>query len=168
VKRFTVKRHTARHSLAALFVLATSTLASAQPVDIPPTWGGSFWDRPRLTGGWFGLRDDLGKKGVVLDVDLLLTPQSVMTGGLDTGSEFWGNADYTLNVDTGKLGLWPGGLLKLSADSGFGQNVFTDSGSIMPVNTPALVPAPGHETTALTNATFMQFLSTICRSSTRL
>jgi len=38
--------------------------------------------------------------------------------------------------------------------------VFTDSGSIMPVNTPALVPAPGHETTALTNATFMQFLST--------
>jgi hypothetical protein len=37
-----------------------------------------------------------------------------------------GNADYTLNVDTGKLGLWPGGLLKLPADSGFGHNVFKD------------------------------------------
>src|SRR5262245_13712683 len=150
---------------AALLVLGLLLLlsvrpASAQPYDVPPTWGGDFWSRPRLTGDWFGLRDDLGKKGVVLDVDLLLTPQSVMTGGLDTGSEFWGNAEYTLNVDTGKLGLWPGGFLKLSADSGFGHNVFTDSASITPVNTPALVPAPGHATTALTNATFMQFLST--------
>ena len=143
-----------------VLLLLSVVPASAQPYDVPATWGGDLWSRPRLTGSWFGLRDDLGKKGVVLDVDLLLTPQSVMTGGLDTGSEFWGNADYTLNVDTGKLGLWPGGFLKLSADSGFGQNVFTDSGSIMPVNTPALVPAPGHETTALTNATFMQFLST--------
>jgi len=35
-------------------------------VDVPPTWGGSFWDRPRLTGSWFGLRDELGKRGVVL------------------------------------------------------------------------------------------------------
>ncbi len=141
-------------------LLLAAVPASAQPYDVPTTWGGDLWSRPRLTGDWFGLRDDLGKKGVVLDVDLLLTPQSVMTGGTDTGSEFWGNADYTLNVDTGKLGLWPGGFLKLSADSGFGHNVFRDSGAIVPVNTPALVPAPGDQTTALTNATFMQFLST--------
>jgi porin len=134
--------------------------ASAQPYDVPPTWGGDFWSRPRLTGSWFDLRDELGKKGVVLDVDLLLTPQSVMTGGVDTGGEFWGNAEYTLNADTGKLGLWPGGFLKLSANSGFGQNVFRDVGAIVPVNTPAIVPFPNDETTALTNATFMQFLST--------
>jgi len=38
--------------------------------------------------------------------------------------------------------------------------VFTESGAIVPVNTAALVPAPGHETTALTNATLIQFLST--------
>src|SRR2546422_6734300 len=50
----------------------------------------------------------LGKKGVVFDVDLLLTPQGVATGGRDTEAEFWGNAEYTLNVDTGKAGLWPG------------------------------------------------------------
>jgi porin len=150
---------------AALLVLGLLLLlpvrpASAQPYDVPPTWGGDFWSRPRLTGSWFGLRDELGKKGVVFDVDLLLTPQSVMTGGATTGSGFWGNADYTLNVDTGKLGLWPGGFLKLSADSGFGHSVLLDSGAIVPVNTPAIVPAPGDETTALTNATFMQFLST--------
>ena len=113
-----------------------------------------------MTGSWFGLRDELGKKGVVFDVDLLLTPQSVMTGGRDTGSEFWGNADYTLNVDTGKLGLWPGGFLKVSADSGFGHSVLGESGAIVPVNTAAIIPFPGDQTTALTNATFMQFLST--------
>jgi hypothetical protein len=83
-----------------------------------------------------------------------------MTGGRDTGSEFWGNADYTLNVDTGKLGLWPGGFLKVSADSGFGHSVLGESGAIVPVNTAAIIPFPGDQTTALTNATFMQFLST--------
>ena len=141
-------------------LLLPAVAASAQPIDVPPTWGGDIWSRPRLTGSWFGLRDDLGKKGVVFDVDLLLTPQSVMTGGLDTDSEFWGNAEYTLNVDTGKLGLWPGGFLKLSANSGFGENVFKQSGAIPPVNIAAVVPAPGEQTTGLTNATFMQFLST--------
>jgi len=141
-------------------LLLVPGIASAQPYDVPPTWGGDLWSRSRLTGSWFGLRDELGKKGVVFDVDLLLTPQSVMTGGHDTGSEFWGNADYTLNVDIGKLGLWPGGFLKVSADSGFGHSVLRESGAIVPVNTPAIVPAPGEQTTALTNATLMQFLST--------
>ncbi|MGH7301718.1 MAG: carbohydrate porin [Candidatus Rokuibacteriota bacterium] len=146
--------------LLGLLLLLAAVPAWAQPIDVPPTWGGDFWSRPRLTGSWLGLRDELGKKGVVFDVDLLLTPQSVMTGGRDTGSEFWGNADYSLNIDTGKLGLWPGGFLKVSADSGFGQNVFNDSGAIVPVNAAALVPFPDDQTTALTNATFMQFLST--------
>src|SRR5262249_4288205 len=49
-----------------------------------------------------GFRDAMGKKGVVFDVDLLLTPQGVASGGRDTGAEFFGNAEYTLNVDTGK------------------------------------------------------------------
>jgi porin len=146
--------------LVCLVVVLSVLPASAQPYEVPPTWGGDFWSRPRLTGSWFGLRDELGKKGVVLDVDLLLTPQSVLSGGLDTGSEFWGNAEYALNVDTGKLGLWPGGFLKLAANSGFGRNVFIDTGTLVPVNTAAIVPFPGEETTALTNATFMQFLST--------
>ena len=150
----------ARIALLGLLLLVPAAIASAQPYDVPPTWGGDLWSRPRLTGSWFGLRDELGKKGVVFDVDLLLTPQSVMTGGQDTGSEFWGNADYTLNVDIGKLGLWPGAFLKVSADSGFGHSVLRESGAIVPVNTPAIVPAPGEQTTALTNATLMQFLST--------
>jgi porin len=150
--------------LAAAVLLCAAALmgpgpSSAQPVDVPPTWGGDFWERPRLTGSWWGLRDELGKKGVVLDVDMLLTPQGVLGGGRDTGWEFWGNADYTLNVDTGKLGLWPGGFFKFYGDSSFGQSVLSESGAVSVVNTMALLPKPNDATSALMNATFMQFLS---------
>jgi porin len=145
--------------LLGLALLMAPGAVSGQPIDIPETWGGDFWSRPRLSGSWGGFRDELGKKGVVFDADLLLTPQWVMTGGRDTDAEFWGNAEYTLNVDTGKAGLWPGGFLKISANTGFGDNVLRDSAAIVPVNTPALLPAFGDEGTSLMNATFMQFLS---------
>ncbi len=35
--------------------------ARAQPVDVPATWGGDIWSRPRLTGSWFGLRRPDGR-----------------------------------------------------------------------------------------------------------
>jgi porin len=112
-----------------------------------------------LTGDWGGWRDELGQKGIVFDVDLLMTPQVVTSGGRSTGGDFWGNLDYTLYVDTQKLGLWPGGFFKFSADTGFGSNAFGDAGAIVPVNTAALLPAPDDRTTVLTNATLTQFLS---------
>jgi porin len=133
--------------------------ATAQLVDVPASWGGDILSRPRLTGDWGGLRDELGQKGIVFDVDLLMTPQAVLSGGRNTGGDFWSNVDYTLNVDTQKLGLWPGGFFKVSADTGFGSNAFNDAGTLVPVNTAALLPAPDDRTTALTNATFTQFLS---------
>jgi len=142
-----------------LALLITSAPASAQPVPVPETWGGDLISRARLTGNWGGFRDELGKKGVVFDADLLLTPQGVASGGRDTEAEFWGNAEYTLNVDTGKAGLWPGGFLRLIANSGFGESVLQDSGAISPVNTAALLPKPNAPTTGLMHATFMQFLS---------
>ena len=146
-------------ALLTLTLLGGPVPASAQPVEVPDTWGGDIWSRPRLTGSWWGLRDELGKKGVVFDADVLLTPQGVLSGGRDTGWEFWGNADYTLNVDTGKLGIWPGGFFKFYADTSFGESVLPDVGAIVPVNTWAIMPKPNEPTSALMNATFMQFLS---------
>jgi Carbohydrate-selective porin, OprB family len=96
---------------------------------------------------------------VVFDADLLLTPQGVLTGGRDTGWEFWGNADYTLNVDTGKLGLWPGGFLKIYAGSTFGESLFDDTGALVPANAAWLVGDPNEPSTTLMQASFMQFLS---------
>jgi porin len=146
-------------AMLGLAILAGPVSARAQPVAIPPTWGGDLLLRPRLTGNWLELRDDLAKQGVTIDIDPLLTPQAVAAGGRNSGIEFWGNADYTLNVDTGKLGLWPGGFLNVWADSGFGHNLFHASGAFVPVNTAALLPAPNSQTTALVNAVFTQFLS---------
>ena len=100
--------------ILGLVLLVMAGPTSAQPVDIPATWGGDFWSRPRLTGSWGGLRDELGKKGVVLDIDLLQTLQGVASGGRNEVATLWGLAEYTLNVDTQKLGLWPGGFLRVS------------------------------------------------------
>jgi len=144
----------------AIAMVALAGPAIAQPVDIPPTWGGSFLDRPRLTGSWFGLRDEMGKKGIVLDLDLLQFPQGVMTGGRDTVAEYSGLAEYTLNVDSQKMGLWPGGFLNVMAMSSFGDNVNNASGALLPPNILSILPQPdGTNTTALMNLSFMQFLS---------
>jgi porin len=151
-----------RFATARIIALAMVVLAGpavAQPVDAPPTWGGSFWDRPRLTGSWFGLRDEMGKKGIVLDLDLLQIPQGVGSGGRDTLAEYSGLAEYTLNVDTQKLGLWPGGFLNVMAMSNFGKDVNNASGALLPPNIVSLLPQPGDTTSALMNLTFMQFLS---------
>jgi len=132
--RMTSARYALAVLLGSVLLAAVPGVSVAQPYDVPPTWGGDFWDRPRLTGSWWALRDELGKKGVVFDADILLSPQGVMSGGKDTGWEFWGNADYTLNIDTGKLGLWPGGFLKVYGDSSFGDSVSGKVGSIVPPN----------------------------------
>jgi porin len=124
-----------------LVVLVMVNPVHAQPVDIPATWGGDVWSRPRLTGSWWGLRDELGKKGVVLDVDLLQLPQVVASGGRDEVARYWGLAEYTLNVDTHKLGLWPGGFLRVQGVSGFGQTVNNASGALLPPSLVSLLPA---------------------------
>ena len=144
--------------LICLGWLGVPAPAGAQPVPVPDTWGGDLWSRPRLTGSWGGFRDELGKRGVVFDADLLLTPQGVLDGGRDTGWEFWGIAEYTLNVDTGKLGLWPGGFLRVYAGSSFGESLSNDSGALVPLNTTWLYPEPNEPSTGLMHATFMQFL----------
>ncbi len=147
-------------SLILLAVLGPAASVTAQPVDIPPTWGGSFWDRPRLTGSWFGLRDEMGKKGIVVDIDLLQVPQGVMTGGRDTVAKYSGLAEYTLNVDTQKMGLWPGGFLNVMGMTNFGDDVNNASGAFVPPNLVSLLPQPGDTTSALMSLQFMQFLST--------
>jgi porin len=143
---------------ALVLLLVAPATGRAQPVPVPDTWGGDLRSRPRLTGSWGGLRDEMGKKGIVLDVDLILTPQAVATGGVDTGVDFWGNAEYTLNVDTQKAGLWPGGFLKLVGNSGFGDNTLPDTGALVPPNTANLLPST-EPSGGLMHATFTQFLS---------
>jgi porin len=48
---------------------------------------------------------------------------------------------------------------KFQGDTGFGSNVFKNAGTVVPVNTAALIPGINDRTTALMNATLTQFLS---------
>ena len=154
-----VERRAGWLALVVLAALCAPLAATAQPIDVPPTWGGDIWSRPRLTGDWFGFRDEMGKRGVVFDLDFLQILQGNGTGGRDTGVSYGGVAEYTLNVDTGKLGLWPGGFLKVYAMSGFGDSENDDVGALSPVNMAGLLPEP-NTSTALMNLTYMQFFAT--------
>ena len=73
--------------------------------------------------------------------------------------DLWGLAEYTLNVDTQKLGLWPGGFLRVQGMSSFGQNINHASGALISPSLVSLLPEPGGAATGLMNLTFMQFLS---------
>jgi porin len=86
-------------------------------------YGGDLWSRPALTGDWGGLRNTLATKGINLDVDLVQSLQGLNSSGLANDSvlyRYGGHAEYLLHVDTGKLGLWPGGFLRLKGESQFG------------------------------------------------
>ena len=145
---------------AVLLMGASSAAYALGPVDVPPTWGGDLSSRPRLTGDWGGVRDELGKKGVVLDAEMFLLPGGVVTGGNDTNAQFWGNVDYTLNLDTGKMGLWPGGFFKFEGVSSFGNTLYSDVGAIVPSDISSIFPGVNQADSGLMGATFTQFLST--------
>jgi len=147
--------------LAAVVVagLAAPPGASAQ-TDAPASYSGDLWSRPRLTGDWWGGRNWLGEHGIDFDFDMTQILQGNGSGGRGTGVEYDGLVNYELNIDTGKLGLWPGGFFKAKAWSTFGDNVNHDSGATIPVNILGLFPQPkDNTTTALMNLTFTQFLS---------
>ena len=152
------------HVAALIFGLFASLIgpgrASAQ-TPAPETYAGSFWDRPRLTGDWGGFRDAAAKHGVTLDVDWLQTLQGVVSGGVNEDSGYWGTFEYTLNLDTGKLGLWPGGFLTAYAISSYGSSVNKDSGALLPVNTSGILPSlkVDDPATALMQLSFAQFLA---------
>lgn len=154
---------TARRLFAgAGLVLASAASALAQPMEGPASYGGDFLDRPRLTGDWGGVRDELSRMGVDLGVDVTQVLQGNASGGKHTGVAYGGLADYRLGLDTGKAGLWPGGFLNVHAESSFGGNANGASGSFLPADTVTFFPSLSNNTTstALMNGTFMQFANT--------
>src|SRR5262249_39746281 len=112
--------------LILLLAVGLITVVTALPAPVlaqfdgPEKYGGDLFSRPRLTGDWGGIRDEMAKRGVFFDVDYLQILQGVQTGGRKNDVSYWGETSYTLTVDSGKLGLWPGGFLKIHALSTYG------------------------------------------------
>jgi len=126
---------------------------------------GDLWSRPALTGDWGGWRNTLAKRGINLDVDLVQGVQGLNVGGSFRNHDsirypYGGHAQYDLNVDTGKLGLWPGGFLSVLGESQFGKYLNgKQTGALLPPDAAALYPLPFDETTTLTSVVFTQFLA---------
>jgi porin len=86
-------------------------------------------------------RQKFYERGIALDVSVTQTPQGVVSGGEDKVWKYSGNADYYLALDSDRLGLWPGGLLKVTGRTKFGRGVLKQAGNLSPVNYGWLLPS---------------------------
>ena len=121
---------------------------------------------PHLSGDWGGLRNELAAKGVILDMSLTQAAQGIVHGGKDTGWQYGGGrGDIVLNLDTQKLGLWPGGFLNVEAEGNFipddtlRKSINGRTGALMPVNSNQFYPTPAGDNFNLPALNFTQFLS---------
>ncbi len=139
---------------------AEAPAAKAEPASIwpKPDYTGDLWSRRHLTGDWGGWRTQLADRGVTLAVDLLQTYQGVVDGGRDQNDAYGGSADYELHVETERLGLWPGGFLRVFGESRFGKFVNPDTGVLLTPSIDSVFPLPETLTT-LTSVSYVQFLA---------
>ena len=121
-------------------------------------YSGDIWNRSTLTGDWGGLRNQLAEKGVTLDLSVTQIGQGVVGGGKSGAWQYGGRGDIILNLDSQKLGLWPGAFLNLEAEGNWASAVNGNTGALMPVNSSQTVPLPG-ENFDLVSLNFTQFLS---------
>jgi porin len=136
---------------------ATSVLA--QTASQPAPFDGPWDSRPKLTGGWGGLREELRDHGITLDISATEYYQGTASGGVHEGFEFGGRADYLLNIDGQKAGLWQGLYINLHGETVYGDSVNLFTGAIVPVNIGRAHPVFFGNETALTAVKFTQVLS---------
>jgi porin len=122
-------------------------------------YSGAFLDRSTLSGDWGGARNDLAAKGVTFDASLTQIEQGVVSGGKNGSWEYGGRGDLTANLDTQKLGLWPGGFLTVELEGNWENSVNGKTGALNPPNTSQLFPLPIDNNVALPNLSFAQFVS---------
>lgn len=112
---------------------------------VPGTDVSDFWHRTQLSGDWGGVRTDLARHGLFFDLYSTSAHQDVESGGLKTGSAFIQNTQLSINIDTGRAGLWSGGLFHVTLESRYGSSSPQESfsvGSTVPQYTGLAYPGP--------------------------
>ena len=157
--------------LCAVFIVLLIAPVQSIAQLATPDYSGSLWTRSTLTGPWGCARNELAKKGITFSASLTHIYQGNFTDGRPSGpfwrrgsdgDKYWRNSgavDYEMDLDTGKMGLWPGGFLKVRGMTNYRKSINSQAGSIMPVNSVCIVPRPGENYTGLTDFLFTQFLS---------
>lgn len=128
-----------------------------------PDYTGDWTERPALTGDWGGLRQKWAEKGFTFQLDWYQVYQDVVNGGVEEGGESATNLDYRMTFDLMRMGLVPGAVLSVRAQSRWGNTVDGTSGLLLPVNTYSFFPYspdPGEDIDiTVTELNWLQFLS---------
>jgi len=128
-----------------------------------PDYSGKIGSRTTLTGDWAGVRQDWANRGITLGFDWYQSYQNIVDGGFEEDSAYSTNLDYRLNLDLMRLGLVPGALVTVRAQSRFGDTVNGASGLLLPVNMYSAFPVSSDEESdvgfAITELNWLQFLS---------
>jgi carbohydrate-selective porin OprB len=77
---------------------------------------GDLFERSHLLGDWGGARDDLAAHGLIFDLALTQVFQGVVSGDRDDDTSYVDSTDVWLGLDTGRAGLWSGGLIFAHAE----------------------------------------------------
>ena len=98
-----------------------------------------------------------------IDVDWTQTFQSVVSGGRESDNGYDGNLDYLFHFDLMRMGLLPGALITVRAETRYGTSVNGIAGPILPVNTAGFFPLTQtldqSVPIAVTDLNYTQFLS---------
>jgi len=112
------------------------------------SWAGDFWTRDKLTGDWGGLRSDLSKHGLDIEMRNSHYYQKVTSGGVDSSdadAEYGIKLDTFINIDAQKLfGSWEGLYISTHIESRDGNDVLADAGTFSLPNANLMYPEPGN------------------------
>ncbi len=110
--------------------------------------------------GVFGeQRAMLAQSGVTFQNNFTQFYYGNTAGGLEREFRYAGHGDYVTNFDFGKLGVQEGLFLKLRAEHRFGESLGGATGSLLPVNLAADLPAANENSLILSNVLITQALS---------
>lgn len=107
-----------------------------------PTLQTNFWNQDLMTGDWGGIRSRWRDKGIELDFMLTQFAQGVASGGIKQGSVYNGKLQTVFKFDLGKLADWDNWSAEVRTETRFGGPLLGGTGTISPVNTAAIIPAP--------------------------
>ena len=157
--------HPVKHGEGRVPAAEKAVPATSQPAEAPAffrlDYSGDFLTSPAMTGDWGGARTKLAEEGISFNVETLNYFQGNAHGGKSTNDAFryGGSTDYFLQLDTGRMGLWPGGYFKVRGETRWGHGVDDFAGSVAPPDFDSLLPTPEPDgVTTLTEYYMMQFL----------
>ena len=111
---------------------------------LPGTVLGGIDERTHLTGDWGGLRTEMACKGVFINLYTTTAYQHIW-GGLNSGDAYLNNTQLSMDLDTGRLGWWGGGMVHFSVEARHGSDnsdVY-GAGTLVPTYYGAVLPQPG-------------------------